>query len=130
MAMAVMVHLLVIHLSATSELLEEAAFLFRPEMWIITPLLLLLSDAFSYPFYFRFGFVKGAIIYGFVLISLMILTVITIRFWIPEELGQQIVGWISGLQPWLAYAGLIAIICLIQGSSVLVSIEFYKRQDL
>lgn len=130
MALAMVVHLTVIHLSMTEELLTEAAFIYRPEFWIITSILLILSDAFTYPFYFRYGFVKGAIIYGFALISFMILTVITINILGRKELVQNFIRWVSSLEPWVVYASLVITILTILGSSLLISINIYKKQDL
>lgn len=130
MMIALAVHLVVIHLSASTELQEEAAFLFRPGLWIITPVLLILSDAFSFPFFFRYGFVRGAFFYGLTLIMLMIFTVMAIRFYVPQGFAQHIIHWVSERPFWLIVAAFLTIVSMILGGSVLISIHTFKRQDI
>lgn len=123
-------HLLTIILSSTEVLRAENSFMYQLEMWIISFVILLLSDALSYPFFFKFGLVKGAVIYGFTLIALMIVTVFCINMLNPGDLLHGLYQQISEQTGWILITVPSVLFLMILGSSILISIHVFKTKDL
>ena len=99
-------------------------------MWMASALILIASDAFSFPFYFRFGAIKGALIYGATLITCMILTILVISVLNPGALLHNLYLRIVQQPAWVIVTELTTLFLLILGSSILISINAYKNKDL
>lgn len=127
---SLIIHMLVIRISSTEVLRSENAFMYQSEMWIISGLLLILSDAFSYPFYFRYGIVKGALMYGLTLITLMIVTVFILNMFNPADALHNLVIRITAQSPYLLFTELLMLFVLIVGGSISISINVFKNKDL
>ncbi|MEO9869688.1 ABC-2 transporter permease [Ekhidna sp.] len=128
--MALSIHLLVIRISSTEALRSENSFIYQPEMWIISGLILIISDAFSFPFYFRYGIAKGAMMYGVVLITFMMLTVLVLNMLNPGDLLHALFLRVTDQPAWAIFAELVALFLLILSSSILISISVFKTKDL
>ncbi|MEP1032485.1 ABC-2 transporter permease [Ekhidna sp.] len=124
------VHYLAILLSSNETLRMEHAFMYQPPIWILTFLLLTFSDAFSFPFFVRFGLAKGAMAYGTFLLTLMIVTVLTINMLNPSDLLYEWFIILTNQHPIALISELAIFGCLILGSSMIISINAFKHKDL
>lgn len=128
--MALLVHWGTIQLSADDAMRQEHPFIFRPELWIVLWFLLIVSDAFSFPFHFLFGAVKGALMYGLTLITFMLLTILTITLINSNVAWSHLFLRVSQQPIGLIMAELVAIFFVILGGSVFLSINAFKNKDL
>ncbi|MFK7953102.1 MAG: ABC-2 transporter permease [Ekhidna sp.] len=124
------IHFLAITLSSNEALRLEHTFMYQPPMWIFTFLLLTFSDAFSFPFFFRFGMAKGAMVYGIFLLTLMILSVLTINMLNPADLLYEWFITLTSQHPIELISELAIFGCLVLGSSIFISINVFKHKDL
>lgn len=127
---SLIVHMLVIRISSTEVLRSENAFMYQSEMWIISGIILILSDAFSYPFYFRFGIIKGAIIYGLTLITLMVVTVVILNSFNPVNSLHKLIVRITAQSPYLLFIELAMLFVMLVGGSISISTNAFKNKDL
>ncbi|MDW3190892.1 MAG: ABC-2 transporter permease [Cytophagales bacterium] len=128
--LALMVHWSIVHLVSNEVVRSENGILYRPDMWIVMGLLLTLSDAFSFPFHFVFGAIKGGLMYGFALIAFIILTILTITLINNNDAWKALFLKITQQPTGLIFTELIALYLLILGSSMLISMNAYKNKDL
>lgn len=124
------VYLITVYLISDETQRHENEILYRPAVWIVSALILIVSDFFSFPFYFGFGPVKGALIYGFTLIAFMILTVLVINLLNPGMLLHQFYLLISQQPAGLILVELVVLFLLIAGGSILISIRTFNHKDL
>ncbi len=124
------VHYLAISLSSNEALRLEHAFMYQLPIWIFSFLLLILSDAFSFPFFFRFGLAKGAMAYGTFLLTLMIVSILTINMLNPSDLLYEWFIILTNQHPIALITELAIFGCLILGSSIIISINVFKHKDL
>ncbi len=128
--LTLIVHCTIIYLTSDEAMRHENQFMYRPEIWIVSGLLLMVSDAFSFPFHFAFGAIKGAVMYGFTLISFMILTILIISMTNSNVAWREFFLKISQQSVGLIFGELAFIFLLILGSSILISINAFKNKDL
>ncbi|MEP0986503.1 ABC-2 transporter permease [Ekhidna sp.] len=124
------VHFLAITLSSNEALRAAHHFMYQPPLWIFSFIILTFSDAFSFPFFFRFGIAKGAIVYGFCLLVLMIVTVLTVNMLNPTDLLYQVYLTLINQHPIALIVELAVFGFLILGGSIIISIHVFKHKDL
>jgi len=131
------IHLLGIHLGVFffgGGLALDIGLAFDPLIWIVILILLLLFISFFFPFIFKFGLVKGAIIFGIIQLSLLILGfigLITLNSSLnPGKFLQPLFNWISPLSNFTLYIGLIAFLLFVIGGSIACSSKVYKNKDI
>lgn len=128
--LVLVVHLISIQLGSTGTLRNENHIMYRPEMWIISGMALMLADALAFPFYFKFGLGKGALMYGATMIFLFFLTVFTIGQYDRSKWFQEFVKAVFSQPKVLLTIELIILFLLILWSSISISINVYKNKDL
>ncbi len=108
--------------------------LFRPGLWLSILGLLLLFISFSYPFYFKFGMLKGNLIIGIIFFSMMVLGIVgsilfRIHFNIVKHL-QAAINWMAAQPTFIILFLLTGFFLFMMGSSIGLSAKFYKNKDL
>lgn len=103
---------------------------YNPTLWLLMGTMLILINGFSFPFYFKFGLRKGAmivIITGFLLLVLVFFGILML------DLSNYIVpawNWLSAQSSLIVLIGIIILFLFIFGSSVSLSTKIYKNKDI
>lgn len=124
------VHYLAVIISSTEDLRTAYAFMYEAPMWIFAFVLLVLTDAFSFPFSFKYGLVKGTFVYGCFLITLIITAIVTINTLNPSGL---LYSWFTAFfrqSPVILISQLTVFGIIILGVSIFISIRTYQGRDL
>ena len=115
---------------------NDASFeiLFRPGLWLSLLGLLLLFISLSYPFYFKFGMLKGNLIIGIIFFSMIVLGVVgsmlfRVHFNIMKHV-QAAINWMATQPAFIILFLLTGFFLFMMGSSIGLSAKFYKNQDL
>lgn len=128
--LVLMVHLVAVLASSSVEMRNENYLMFYPAMWIISGLVLILSDSLSFPFYFRFGLLKGGIMYGITMLTLSLLTVFTLGQINRSIWFHDLVMCILSQPIGFLITEFIALFILILWGSIFISISVFKNKDL
>ncbi len=124
------VHYIAVVLSSTELLRAEHSFMYEAPMWIFAFVIMVLTDAFSFPFSFKYGLVKGSFFYGCFFITLIITAIITINTLNPAGL---IYSWFNAFlkqSPVWIISQLIVFGIIILGTSIFISMRTYQGKDL
>lgn len=103
---------------------------YNPTLWLLMGTMLILINGFSFPFYFKFGLRKGAmivIITGFLLLVLVFFGILMLG------LSNYIVpawNWLSAQSSLIVLIEIIILSLFIFGSSVSLSTKIYKNKDI
>ena len=103
---------------------------YNPTLWLLIGTTLILINGFSFPFYFKFGLRKGAMI---VIITEFLLLVLVFFGILMLGLSNYIVptwNWLSAQSSLIVLIGIIILSLFIFGSSVSLSTKIYKNKDI
>jgi len=124
------VHFLAIVLSSTELLRAEHTFMYEAPMWIFAFVALVLTDAFSFPFSFKYGLAKGSFVYGCFFITLIITAIVTINTLNPTGFLYTWVTAFLKQSPVMLISQLTVFGIIILGISIFISIHTYQGKDL
>lgn len=134
---AIMVHLLAILPAA---LLRGGldhpglGLVYHPALWTIALIILLLSNSFSFPLYFRFGLTRGMAVLAVVQVLLVALAItLAINFVDQDSFFQrfeELVKWISAQNALVLITAVIAGASLVMTASAMLSVKLYNTRDL
>ncbi len=127
---AAVVHLAVFEITAPDELKAMAGIVSQPAVWILPVILVIISSTFSYPLLYKFGMVRGALIYA---ISITMLLVLSMKITMTLNAGESIRNVITALlaQPaWLIIVQMLLLITMLLTISIFVSTRIFKSSDI
>lgn len=135
--MAFMVHLLAI---VPAALLRGGldhiglGLVYHPALWVIALIILLLSNSFSFPLYFRFGLTRGMVVLAVVQVLLVALAItLAINFVDKDGFFQrfeELIGWVSAQNALLLITPIIGGAFLVMAVSARLSVKLYNTRDL
>lgn len=108
--------------------------MYHPAIWIISFVLVLLSNSFSFPAYFRFGLTRGLAVFSVIQVLMLVLTItLAVNFIDRNSFFMAIetsVKWIAAQNPWLLIGAIIGGALLTMAGSASLSIKLYNTKDL
>ncbi len=107
---------------------------YHPALWTIALIILLLSNSFSFPLYFRFGLTRGMVVLAIVQVLLVALTItLAINFVDQDSFFrrfEELVKWVSAQNAPLLIIAVIAGASLVMTTSAMLSVKLYNTRDL
>ena len=110
---------------------SELEIIYNPIIWISIFMILVLFKSYSYPFYFKFGLIRGVVIHSLLQFILFVIFVTTMvnynNSWhaLPEG-----ISWIFNQNKWILLAVAITFFILIMKGSTALSINNFKMKDI
>lgn len=108
--------------------------IYHPLFWVMMLLLLLLVVGFSYPFYFKYGLGKGALILGLVQIVLIVVAGLAYYLFAPyldlkNEL-HTVFQWLLRQKPLFLILLVTGVWLIMLRGSVELSVRLFQKRDL
>ncbi len=108
--------------------------IYHPAVWIISFVLVLLSNSFSFPVYFRFGLTRGLAVFTVIQVLMLVTTIALLVNFVDNDsffrAVEQLIKWVAAQNAFLLISAIIGGTLLIMAGSATLSIKLYNTKDL